>query len=190
MNIPTWTETSAPPAITTLPEEVREAALGFANAELANGRHPDRAISFGIARALSLDDDKLGRDAERFCVQFEGEQWVLCSDVSEERYAFDSYEEALRRGSELGRARGLPLFVFAADGGLIGSYEFDAEASGDAIHLVPGETGWVVRTPDGPEVFETKKQGLAAARAMARERGSDLIVSYRDGSIEKHLSYA
>ena len=190
MHIPTWNETTCPPAIRTLPDDVRDAALDFANAELRAGRHPDRAVSFGIARAFSLDEDELGRDAARFIVQCEGEQWVLCSDASDERYVFDDYEEALRRGSELARARQLPLFVFGAEGSLIGSYELDGQGGSDMIHLVPGKSGWVIRGPEGPKVFETKKEGLTSARAMAKELGLDLVVHYQDGSVQEHLSYA
>ncbi|MFO0749526.1 MAG: DUF2188 domain-containing protein [Myxococcota bacterium] len=191
MTTPTWTEAHCPPAFMSLPDDIRGLALDFANAELEAGRHPDRALSFGIAKAFAIDTDDLGADATGFYIQAEDDRWVIFSDASDDRYTFDNYEDALRRGSELARARKLSLVVMTSDGGVIEKYELSGDDGAPALHLQPGSEGWILRGGEGGrEVYPTKKEGLVNARERAKELGIDLVVHYRDGSVQARKAYA
>jgi hypothetical protein len=189
MSTLTWTEANCPPAITSLPKGLRAVALAYVNAEIEAGRHPDRALSYGIAKAFANDGDDLGPDATGLFIQAEGDRWVIFSDASEDRYTFDDYEDALRRGGELARARKLPLLVMSSDGGILEKYEF-SEDGGAGLQVRPTASGWLVLGPEGRAEYATKKDALADARVWAREFGVDLVVHYRDGTVQARTSYA
>ena len=187
---PTWDETNCPPAIASLDPAIRGLALNYANAEITAGRHPDRALSFGIAKALATDESDLGADASGLYVQSADGKWVIFSDASDDRYDFDSYEDALRRATEIAHARSLPILVLTSDGGVVEKWEVAPNSHGDvALHLQPGAGGWIVRGPASQSVFPTKKAGLSAARDQARGLGADLIVHYRDGSVQERHNF-
>lgn len=192
MTTPHWTTENCPPAIQSLPAKVRGLALDYANTELAEGRHPDRAISYGIARAFSLDASELGANASALYIHGEGGRWTLVSDKSDgdEGYTFDGYEDALRRGSELARSRALPLVVLSEEGAVLEKWEVTPESGGPVFHVQPSVNGWVVRGPDGHKEFPTKKAGLEDARARASEAHADLVVHYQDGSVQSRQSHS
>lgn len=187
----TWTETDCPPAIASLPDAIRGAALSFANAELEAGRNPERALSFGIARAMATDDDALGAAATGIFIQPTATAWVIFSDAGEERYTFVDYEDALRRGGEIARTRRLPLVVVNSEGGVIESWEFSGKGGDTALHLQPGADGvWFVRGPDGLAEFPSRKQGFEAARERARALDVDLVIHFRGGEVERRTRFA
>jgi hypothetical protein len=184
---PTWDETNWPPAIASLDPAIRNLALAYANEELAAGRHPDRALSFAISKARA-DQDELGAGATGIYVRANEGKWAIFSDASDAFYTFDDYEDALRRGGEIARSRGLPLLVASSDGAILEQRE--PTFAGQALHLEPGEGGWIVRGPGGVASYTNKKDGMDAARDMARELGADLIVHRRDGSVQERRHYA
>jgi hypothetical protein len=186
----TWTESNCPPAFSSLPDGIRGLALALANAELDAGRHPDRALSFGIAKAMALDAAELGADATGLYIRAEGNRWVIFSDTGSDCYTFDDYEDALHRGSELARARMLPLLVMTSDGGVIEKYDVTPDHGHRLMRLQPGSDGSILHGPFEHEVFPTKKEGLAVARARAQELGLDLVVHRRDGTVQERRTFA
>jgi len=190
MNTPNWTTTDCPPAIASLPVAIRRAALRYANAELEGGRNPERALSFGIARAMATDDDVLGEDATGIFMQPTDAAWVIFSDAGEERYTFTDYEDALRRAGEIARARSLPLVVVNGEGGVIESWEFSHTGSDNELHLQPSTDGWLVNGPDGLAEFVTRKEGFVAARKRAKELDVDLVIHHRGGAVERRTRFA
>ncbi|MCB9732601.1 MAG: DUF2188 domain-containing protein [Deltaproteobacteria bacterium] len=191
MNTPYWTLENCPPAITSLPSKVRGLALDYANTELKEGRHPDRAISYGIARAFALDESELGKNATALYVHGEDGQWTLISDKTdkEKGYTFDNYEDALRRGSELARSRSLPLIVLSDEGAVLEKWEVTSDTGGPVFHVQPSLKGWVVRGPDGHKEYGTKKESLEAARKRARKANADLVIHYQDGTIQSRQKH-
>jgi hypothetical protein len=126
MDRPTWDEANCPPAIASLPDDIQDEALTFANRAREAGRHPDRAISFGIAKALAARGAVLGEHPTTIYVIGEcTHRWVITSDDSDVHYTFDEYEDALRRGQELARARGLPMVALSSKGGVLERYDHD-----------------------------------------------------------------
>jgi len=191
MSTQTWTEADCPPAFASLPDPVRGHALAYANTELEAGRNPERALSFGIARALATDDDALGADATGIFIQPGNNAWVIFSDAGEERYTFVDYEDALRRGGEIARARHLPLVVVNLEGGVIESWEFSEKGGDSALHLQPGADGrWFVRGPDGLSESPTRKHAFEAARERAKALDVDLIIHFRGGAVERRTHFA
>ena len=59
-------------------------------------------------------------------------------------------------------------------------------------HVVPHADGWAVRG-DGAErasgVYDTKAEATAAARSIARNQGTELVVHGRDGRIQSKDSH-
>lgn len=59
-------------------------------------------------------------------------------------------------------------------------------------HVVPHADGWAVRG-DGAEratgVYETKAEAIAAARGIARNQGTELVIHGHDGRIQSKDSH-
>jgi hypothetical protein len=60
------------------------------------------------------------------------------------------------------------------------------------IHVVPRNDGWIIRKEGASRatsVHETQKSAITAAREIARDQGSELVIHGRDGRIRGRDSY-
>ena len=59
-------------------------------------------------------------------------------------------------------------------------------------HVVPAEAGWAVRAAGSPratKVFDTQGEAIRAAREIARNQRSELLIHGKDGRIREKNSY-
>jgi uncharacterized protein YdaT len=71
------------------------------------------------------------------------------------------------------------------------SKRVDVKQHGEDRHVTPAEEGWkVVRERGGrPEVFNTKKEAVEAAKEEAREANASVTIHRKDGKMERRVSY-
>lgn len=67
-------------------------------------------------------------------------------------------------------------------------------AKAAAKHVVAHEDGWVIKSEGhvvrkSAQVFKTKREAVVKARAIAKEKGVDLVIHRRDGKIQDVDSY-
>lgn len=65
-------------------------------------------------------------------------------------------------------------------------------AGGRNQHVVPRDGSWAVRGADASRDtrrFETQREAIEAARSIARNQGSELLVHGRDGRVRERRSY-
>lgn len=64
--------------------------------------------------------------------------------------------------------------------------------SGKNQHVVPHEDGWAVRgagNSRATSVHDTQRDAIDAARGIAQNQGSELLIHGRDGRIRERDSY-
>lgn len=65
-------------------------------------------------------------------------------------------------------------------------------AGGRNQHVVPRDGAWAVRGANASRDtrrFDTQREAIAAARTIARNQGSELLVHGRDGRVRERRSY-
>lgn len=192
-----WTPEDHPPVFDSLDEAVRVDALERANALLAAGKHPTRALSIGIARAMDAADGVREVCAgTSFYVRPEptGPRWLVAADDAGDFDAllFDDFDDAIFRASELAKEADAAVYIFGREGNLVDRYEF-FEGPSNHFALTSGHEGWVVRGHGSHpchETFRTKPEALRAARNIVSEHGGTLRVHYQDGSVQREETIA
>ncbi|MCB9728236.1 MAG: DUF2188 domain-containing protein [Deltaproteobacteria bacterium] len=192
-----WTPDDHPPVFDSLEDDVRTQALEQANAFLAKGKHPIRALSMGIAHALDAAEGVSGvATGTPYYVRAEttGHRWQLSTDEEEAPYpmTFDNVDDAVFRASELAREAGSAVYVFSADGGLNERYEF-FEGPSNQFTVRADDEGWVVRGHGSHpchERFHTKQEAVKAARGFAEKHGGSLRVHYKAGGLQSDQQIA
>lgn len=59
-------------------------------------------------------------------------------------------------------------------------------------HVLPHEKGWAVKTSSAERpsrIFDTKSDAIKEATAMARKKGTVLVVHAKDGTIQEHRNF-
>jgi uncharacterized protein YdaT len=192
-----WTPDDHPPVFDSLDDAVRTDALERANALLADGKHPTRAMSIGIARAMDAAEGVRAVCAgTSYYVRAEatGGRWQVAADDAEDFDAlvFDQFDDAIFRASELAKEADSAVYVFGADGFLLDRYEFFGGPS-DQFSLTSCRDGWIVRghgNHPSQDTYRTKSEALVAARHLVSTRGGTLRVHYQDGALQREEKIA
>jgi uncharacterized protein YdaT len=71
------------------------------------------------------------------------------------------------------------------------SKRVDVKKHGEDRHVTPAEHGWRVIREKGkrPEVYDTKKEAVEAAKEEAKEANATLTIHRKDGKVERRISY-
>lgn len=163
-----WSSERYPLAMIGLPPEVRERAIGTANALRARGHAQARAIALGIARAWSERDDAAGHTpahaehdtpaaAPARHVVFEDGAWVVAIDgLDEPLRRFTALDEALHHAHELASQDEGIFYVYVDQGAVDRPIEcFGRPWSGgpSLFQVMPYDGGWAVHRIAGDSPF-------------------------------------
>jgi hypothetical protein len=192
-----WTPEDHPPVFDSLEEAVRADALERANALLAAGKHPTRALSIGISRAMDAADGvRAVCPGTSFYIRPEptGHRWQVAADDAGEFdvLLFDEFDDAIFRASELAKEADSAVYIFGREGNLMDRYEF-FDGPSTQYTLTSSHEGWVVRGHGSHpchETFRTKSEAMSAARDIVGEHGGTLRVHYQDGALQREETIA
>jgi Uncharacterized protein conserved in bacteria (DUF2188) len=59
-------------------------------------------------------------------------------------------------------------------------------------HVIPLGNGWVVKNSDADKftvISDSKTEAVKIARQIAKQKGLDLVIHAKDGSIQEQISY-
>ncbi|WP_174615682.1 DUF2188 domain-containing protein [Virgibacillus ihumii] len=72
------------------------------------------------------------------------------------------------------------------------NYESRPELLEKGEHVVPHDDGWAVQAKDAKQpsdIFEAKSDAVERGKEIARNKGTDVTIHRKDGTIEVHNSY-
>ncbi|MEZ4269368.1 MAG: DUF2188 domain-containing protein [Myxococcota bacterium] len=192
-----WTPDDHPPVFDSLDDAVRTDALERANALLVAGKHPTRALSIGISRAMDAAEGvRAVCTGTSYYVRAEptGHRWQVAADDAGELDAlvFDDFDDAVFRASELAREADSAVYIFGPNGDLLDRYEF-FDGPSNQYTLTSCQDGWAVRghgTHPCHETFPTKAEALDAARDIVGQHGGTLRIHYQAGGLQREETIA
>ena len=189
-----WSQNDHPPAFDSLDDTVRDAAIERANELLADGAHPHRALSVGIARAREAEQGLATDEPPGAMIHVaasDGRWWLWADGDQDDALGFLDYEDALRRAGELAKQHRSGVYVSNSQGDLIEKFEVYDAAEG-TISVAPHRDGWVIRKIGDPKVAEqrsTKREAVSLGREMARDCGATLRIHYKSGKLQSETDY-
>lgn len=153
------------------------------------GHSPDEARILGVAHLPDADYAEGGLHV----LSVTG-GWKI-NDEAENKPSnlFARYEDALSQACERGKAGKGLVFAHGPDGAIIERFDYrNRTESDDALHVRPGEDGWLVELRgDSPsvEAFGTKKEAVAHAKRKAKAQGLTLVTHYQDGALQARQTH-
>ena len=192
-----FSEEEYPWELEELEPEARKRALEQANQLIEQGYQEIRALRMAATMAREWVDN--GKSADTTMagpsqhVMLERDTWVICpEDRSDASHSFSSLEDALHRAHEIAAEQHSAVYVYDPDGALIDRYENYGAGDERAVHVVADQGGWALQRTGSDSVlehFDTRKEALDRGRSLARNEHTTLIVHYRSGGVQQHVSY-
>lgn len=183
-----------------LDADARQWAINRASELMARGWQERRALSMAMTWAQQWVD--CGRPQQFLPpgsgqhLMFEYDAWLICPDSGEEpTHAFEWFDEALRRAHGIATEEGGAVYVYDPNGIVVDQYESygdsDLEES-STVHVMPLQGAWVLKHPGAEgsfRRFDSKRDAVDAARALARRDRATLVIHHRNRSIMQQMGY-
>lgn len=113
-----WTKRDYPDSMKNLDESVRNKAIEIASRLLEDDYDEGRAIPIAISQAKEWHDNRGGEAASEITHHLvpEGDKWVLKGKDNDERFEFETKEEAMVKVDDLIAEKKVKVMIHDSDG--------------------------------------------------------------------------